>query len=350
MRRGVKVTFAVMGSLLVTLFAIAIDLCRPRMPSASSFLKFEGFVLLPKKKFFELTDYVTVNGQNIYLANVSAGVVYKVTLRTNAPPSSAKVSELEGVPGAHGVVIDSVSGLGFASSAGDNSVAVFNPTTMHLIKRISVPPSPDAITYDPVDKLIYVPSHEAKLASLIDPATLSVRSTISLGGDSENAVYDEQSERLYQNLPDQSAVAVIDVKEGRIVRKWPLAGCLAATGIAVDEPDGRLFVVCAVSSELLVLNIGSGHIVATIQIGFGGDTVAYDRSLHRLYATGLTGKLTIIEQETPDAYRVLDTVDLAFNAHTLAVNPANHDVIVAYGGYGAAPRLALFKPVDVGER
>lgn len=43
-------------------------------------------------------------------------------------------------------------------------------------------------------------------------------------------------------------------------------------------------------------------------------------------------------------YRPLDAIKLHYGAHTLAVDPINHRVYVAYASLIIAPRLAVFEP------
>jgi hypothetical protein len=81
-------------------------------------------------------------------------------------------------------------------------------------------------------------------------------------------------------------------------------------------------------------------------IGGGPDSVAFDATLHRLYATGRSGVLSVIRQDSPDAYRQLDQIHLHFGAHTLAVDPATHVVYVGYASLLVPARLAVFKPVN----
>jgi hypothetical protein len=52
----------------------------------------------------------------------------------------------------------------------------------------------------------------------------------------------------------------------------------------------------------------------------------------------------VIQQDGPDAYRVLDNINTHYGAHTLAVDPATGKVFVAYASLLAHPRIAVFSP------
>jgi len=54
--------------------------------------------------------------------------------------------------------------------------------------------------------------------------------------------------------------------------------------------------------------------------------------------------MTVIQQDGPDDYRVLDEIHTHYGAHTLTVDPASHKVFVAYASLLARPRIAVFSP------
>jgi DNA-binding beta-propeller fold protein YncE len=265
-------------------------------------------------------------------------------LRVQALPGPADVSVFESEPAAHGVVVDPTSDLAFVTRSAANTVDVFDPRTMRLVKRIPVAEDPDGIFYDPLIKLAYVASSDAMLATLIDPSSQKSVGTIPLGGKPEFAAFDPETGLLYQNLEDANAVVAIDLAKRRVVQRWPLTGCEMPTGMAVDAADRRLFIACGKSSKLVIFDLGLHRAVASVPIGFGADSVAYDPEWRRIYVTGFTGVLTVIDQAAPDAFKVMDSIYLHFNAHTLAIDPVTHRLYVGYTSLGIPPRLAVFTP------
>jgi DNA-binding beta-propeller fold protein YncE len=190
-----------------------------------------------------------------------------------------------------------------------------------------------------------VASGEPKLATLIDPAQRATVGTIALPGKPEFAAFDPQTGWLYQNIEDISTVVAIDVNKRTIVGEWSLAPCEGPTGMAIDPEHRRLFSVCAKNATLVVFDLDRHRIVTSLEIGRRPDSVALDQALHRIYSTGTAGELTVIQQDGPDAYRVLDRIHTHFGAHTLAVDPISHKVFVAYASLLVNPRIAVFTPV-----
>jgi YVTN family beta-propeller protein len=114
--------------------------------------------------------------------------------------------------------------------------------------------------------------------------------------------------------------------------------------MAIDEVARRLFIGCSKSSTLVVFDLGSHHVTATITVGGGPDSVAFDAALHRIYTAGRAGVMTVIEQNAPDTYTVLDSIKLHYGAHTLAVDPNTNDLYVGYASLLVRSRVAIFAP------
>lgn len=335
---------------LVALFLIAAGfaavLIYPGTPGSARSLKFQGFVQLPSRGWLSVLDYLTVSGRDLFVTSVTSGDVYKVALDSTSPPTEPRIATLAGPPAAHGVALDPASGLAFVTRSGANTIDLFEPGAMRLVGRIPVADDADAIFYDPASKLIYADSGDAKLATLIDPASRTKVGTIDLGGAPEFAAFDERTKLIYQNLKDANEVAAVDVARRSVVGRWPLVGCQGPSGMAIDAPDRRLFVVCSGNALLVVFSLDTHRVTTSLPIGGGPDSVAFDAALRRLYATGRSGVLTVIQQDGPDAYHQLDRISLHFGAHTLAVDPATHAVYVGYASLFVAPRLAVFTPAN----
>jgi DNA-binding beta-propeller fold protein YncE len=333
------------AALLLAVVVLAVVLIIPGRPADTRSLRFDGFVELPMKAgFLNVFDYMTVVGDDLFVTNAITGAVYRVNLHRHAMPTSADVAVFASDGGPRAVVVDPTSHLAFVTRGGANSVDVFDPKSMHLIKHIPVAEGPDAMFYNPSDKLLYAASGDAKAATLIDPASQKSIGAISLGGSPEFAAFDPETKLMYQNLADTNTLVAVDVARRAVVQRWPLEGCDAPTGVAIDDANRKLFIACGLSSKLAIFDLNLHRVIATVPIGFGPDSVAYDAELRRIYVTGLAGRLSVVSQDAADAYHVADSINLHFNAHTLAIDPATHRLIVGYASLAIPPRLAVFTP------
>jgi DNA-binding beta-propeller fold protein YncE len=114
--------------------------------------------------------------------------------------------------------------------------------------------------------------------------------------------------------------------------------------MAIDVDQRRLFSVCSHNATLVVFDIDHHQVIASLKIGGGPDSVAFDATLHRIYAAGKSGKFDIVQQDGPDTYRVLDQISTHYGAHTLVVDPVSHQVFVGYASLFSHPRIAVFLP------
>jgi DNA-binding beta-propeller fold protein YncE len=322
--------------------AVLAYLVYPGEPGASRSVKFEGFIVLPRRGALNVQDYLTLSGHTLFATAESSGSVFKILLDPGDRAQAVAVEELPGKPSAHGVALLPSRNRAFVSRSEANTVDLFDPETMRDLGSVPVADDADAILYVPGVNLIYLAHGDAHLATLIDPERGVAVGTIPLNGKPEFAVYDARDDLVYQNLQDLNSIAAIDLRTRSVIGLWPLQSCAAPTGLALDLLRRRLFAVCNGNAKLVVFDMVNHRMVASLEIGGGPDSVAYDPSLQRIYSAGRAGKLTIVQQDGADSYRVLEQVSTHYGAHTLAVDPVSHKVYVAYASLFVAPRIAVF--------
>jgi DNA-binding beta-propeller fold protein YncE len=281
-------------------------------------------------------DYVTIDGQRLYAAYSSAGLVGMIDTTTGKPVGT--VADF-GRP--HGVAVVADRNLGFASDSGDNTIGVFDLNTQRLLQKIPAGIDPDAIIYDQKLNLVYAGNHDGKTAMFIDVATLKAAANIQLGGEPEYPQADPTTGIIYQNLEDTSELVVVDPQKQAVTQRYKLAPCEGPTGLALDAANHRLFSACR-SKHLVVLNSDTGEIVAVVPIGAGVDGAGYDPVLRRVYTANAVGSMTVIQQDSADKYRVLENAPTHFGGHSLVIDPVTHRIYVAYFGsiamYDALPQ------------
>lgn len=337
-----KVIFALLvGAGAIACAALAY-LVYPGKPGASRYVKFEGFIVLPRKGALNVQDYLTLSGHTLFATAESSGSVFKIILDPRDGAKAVAVEELPGKPSAHGVVLLPARNRAFVSRSEANTVDLFDPESLRSLGSIPVADDADAILYVPGVNLIYLANGDAHLATLIDPVGGAAVGTIPLNGKPEFAVYDARDDLVYQNLQDLNSVAAVNLRTRSVSRLWPLQSCDAPTGLALDTQHRRLFAVCNANARLVAFDMVNHRTVASLEIGGGPDSVAYDPALQRIYSAGKAGKLTIVQQDGADSYRVLEQVSTHYGAHTLAVDPVSHKVYVAYASLLVAPRIAVF--------
>jgi YVTN family beta-propeller protein len=332
------------AALAVIACVLVLRLVYVGQPDSAGSLQFRGFVLLPKGALLTVLDYLTVSERRLFVTDESTGRVYKIDLHGGTLPQDGDVSVFSSEPATHGVALDPAKRVAYVTRSEVNAVDVFDPATMKPLARIPVAEDPDAVFFDTSHNLVYVANGDAHLATLIDPDTRAVVATIPLGGKPEFSALDSKSGLRYQNLRDINTVAAVDLATRSVVGRWQLTGCVEPSGMAIDEVARRLFIGCSRNAMLVVFDLESHSVTASIPIGGGPDSIAFDTELHRIYTAGKAGVMTVIQQSSPDTYKVLDSIELHYGAHTLAVDPVTNDVYVGYASLLVRSRVAVFSP------
>ncbi|HWY59386.1 MAG TPA: hypothetical protein VNZ03_33285 [Terriglobales bacterium] len=339
LKTSVTVAVTLIGLAAVLLFY----LIYPGTPSKSKVMAFEGFVELPRKGPLTVLDYLTLNDHYLFVTSESSGALFRITFDSSDVRDST-VSEMPGAGAAHGVALLPDENVAFITRSETNTVDVFDPKSLHQLASIPVADDADAILYIPSTNLIYIAHGAPNMATLIDPQRRTTVGTIQLSGKPEFSAMDSKSGLLFQNLKDTSEVAAIDVGKRSVDARWPLAPCVGPSGMAIDTEQRRLFSVCSGNAKLVVFDLERHRVITWLGIGDGPDSVAFDPGVHRIYTAGKAGEMTVIQQDGPDNYRVLDEIHTHYGAHTLTVDPMSHRVFVAYASLLAHPRIAVFSP------
>ena len=316
---------------LILVAILALNIYLSTRPAAKT-MKTAGIVSIPTpfRVGRPFIDYMTISGARLYAGYASNGLVGVVDTATNGA-----VATIDGLTRVHGIAVVADRNLGFASSSGDNVVGVFDLSTNKLLRKIPGGDGPDAIIYDEQAHLVYVANHSGKTGSLIDPASLKVVATIPLVGEPEYPQADPMTGLIYQNLEDTSELVVIDPTKQAVVKRYKLDPGDGPTGLALDAAHHRLFSSTG-NRKLIVMDAETGAIVAVLPIGAGVDGAGYDPVLRRVYTANGIGTITVIQQDSPDQYHVLENAPTHFGGHSLVVDPATHRVYVAYFGSMAA--------------
>jgi DNA-binding beta-propeller fold protein YncE len=249
--------------------------------------------------------------------------------------SGKLLGEVTGIQGAHGTAVAESSGRGFATSGNDQSVVMFDLKTYKALGRIPAAEDADAILYDAPSNRVFTLNGDAHSSTVIDPKAGKAIATVALGGKPEYGVSAGDG-KVYANLTDTSEVVEIDAKTATVARRWSTALCKQPVSMAIDNAHHRLFSGCR-SGVMAISDYQSGKVVATVHIGNGVDGAGYDPATGDAFASNADGTLTVIHQDSPDAYRVIQTLETPQGSRNMGLDPTNHRLFVAAAKFGEAP-------------
>ncbi|MFT3827959.1 MAG: YncE family protein [Chitinophagaceae bacterium] len=284
-------------------------------------------------------DYLAVGpGNKLY---VSHGTQVNILDKN----SGDSVGFIPNTTGVHGIAFVPELGKGFTTNGRLNTVSVFELATGVVTAQIATGDNPDAILYDKFSKKLFTCNGRSKNITVIDPATSKVVATIDAGGKPETAVSDEKG-KVYVNIEDKNEIIVLDLKNNRVENRWSLAPAEGPTGLAIDRITNRLFAGC--DKLLVVVDAGNGKIIDKITIGDGCDGVAFDNATKTIFTSNGEGTMTVIAEQSANAYVVKETVATKKGARTIAIDETSHTLYLPTAEFGNATEEGKRPPVVPG--
>jgi len=267
-------------------------------------------------------DYLTVDesARRLYVSHGTQVEVLDVD-------SGAIVGKIANTPGVHGIAIAPELGRGFVSNGQSSTVTIFDLKTLNAISQVPTGKKPDAIIYDPATSRVFAFNGGSNSATAIQAADGKVAGTVDLGGGPEFAVADG-SGYVYDNLEDESLVLKINSRTLKVEQRWPTAPCTSPSSMAMDRPNRRLFVGCR-SKVMAVMNADTGQVITALPIGDHVDATAFDPDSRLIFNSNGEGTITVIHQDSPDKYSVIESVKTLPRAKTMALDPKTHQLFLS---------------------
>jgi DNA-binding beta-propeller fold protein YncE len=266
-------------------------------------------------------DYLTVDesARRLYVSHGTRVDVLDV--------GSSEILDSIPTTGVHGIAVASELGRGFISDGKASKVLIFDLKTLKIVQEVAVGKNPDAIIYDPATSQVFAFNGGSNSATAIAAADGKVAATIDLGGGPEFAVADGEG-FVFNNLEDESLVVRIDSRKLKVEQRWPTAPCSSPSSMAIDPSNRRLFIGCR-SKVMAVMNADTGQVITTLPIGDHVDATVFDPETRLIFNSNGEGTITVIRQESPDKYSVVDNVKTLPRAKTMALDPKTHQLFLS---------------------
>lgn len=257
-------------------------------------------------------DYITLDGiaRRLYLSHgMQVDVLDADTGRS--------IGVIPDTPGVHGIALSPSPRRGFTTNGRENKVSIFDPGTLALIKKIDVGRGPDGIYYDSGSNRVFTCNHGSEDITAIDANKAEVVGTVKVQGAGE-AMITAKDGTIYVNLEDKGEVVSFDPRTLEVKRRYPIKVAGGATGLAYDPSTNRLFIGCREKPMMVVMDAGSGKVVASFPIGAGVDWASFDPDAKLVFASCGDGTLSVFREKSADEYEDLGQVKTQAGARTMA--------------------------------
>jgi DNA-binding beta-propeller fold protein YncE len=257
--------------------------------------------------------------------------------------SGKSVGDIPDTPGVHGIALAPDLGRGFTSNGREGTVSIFDLKTLNPISKVqAVGENPDAIMFDPATKRVFTFNGRSHDATAIDAASGNIVGKIALGGKPEFAVSDGEGE-IFVNIEDKNELLALDPKDLKVKSRWPLAPCESPSGLALDKKNRRLFAGCD-NKMMAVVNADTGKVITTLPIGDGVDANGFDPDNQFAFASCGEGVLTVVKEDSPEKYSVVQNVKTERGARTMALDPETHRIFLVTAKFGPPPAATTEQP------
>ncbi|MEA2723031.1 MAG: hypothetical protein QOH59_802 [Gemmatimonadales bacterium] len=275
----------------------------------------------------------------LYIAHMGGGELIAFDTRTRRV-----VGRAGGLPRATGVIAVPSRHRVYVSAAGSHRVVILEDSMLRKLGEVDGVTFPDGLAFAPEAGKVFVSDESGRREIVIDASTNRMLRVIPLDGEAGNTQYDSVGQQVLVAVQTRNELVVIDPSSERVTGRYPLAGADHPHGVLIDAPHRLAFIANQGNSELLVLDLRTMQVTSGYRVGKGPDVLAFDPGLSRLYVASESGVVTVFA-EMDGRLSPLGSY-AAPQAHSVSVNPRNHEVYLPLANIGGRPVLRILRPAE----
>lgn len=278
---------------------------------------------------------IDLKRQRLFVAELGNDSVGVVDLATRSV-----VRTITGLNEPQGVGYEPSTDTLYVANARDGSVKLFEGNAYNATGKIELGSDADNIRIDSAAKRVVIGYGSGALAFL-DPLNRSKVLTARLKAHPES--FQIVEDRIFVNLPDSHAVAVVDGKTGKQLANWPMdkSGNFA---MAVDRDRDHVLVAFRSPPYLAAFAMADGKSVATAETCGDVDDVFADPKRARVYVSCGAGFVDVLEINGA-AIRRLARIPTSVGARTSLFVPEMDRLLVAARAGAGPAAIWIFKPI-----
>ena len=263
------------------------------------------------------------------------------------------LATVENSTGANGVVLVPEFNRAYTAMA-DGTMLAFDLATLKPIERVRLDDADlNQGFYDPATKRVHmvVGTRPARTAWIsLDAATGKALGRTEFDSKKMDDPAPDGRGTIHAPMRDNNAMLKLSSSDLKVQATWKLDGCVQPVAVEFDHAASRVLVACRGDKPVfLALDPTNGRIGASLRIGRGVDGMAHDEGRRLLVtANGADGTLSVVRQDGPDQYSVVETVATRPMARVIAMDGKTGRLFTVAAGYtqpAAGPDGKLPAPV-----
>ncbi len=297
---------------------------------------------------YHVTDHWNIGGQGGWDYLLSDDAAHRLYVTHNArvevvdTTTGKAIGAITGLKSTHGVALNPDGKTGYISDGAGNAIVVFDRSDFSVKATVAAGTNPDGIAFEPTTKSVWAFNGRSKNISVLDSASNTIVATLPLPGKPEFPHVDGRGS-VFVNIEDKNESVKLDAASRKEGATWPLAGCEAPSGMAIDRDKHRLFSVCD-GGKMAIVDYESGKVLGLAAIGDSPDAAGFDPKHGLAFSSnGGDGTLTIIDAEKP-GFPVLQTVKTEKGARTMALDYSTGHIYLVTAQFGPVPAATEAMP------
>lgn len=280
--------------------------------------------------------------QRLFMSALGNNTLEIFDLRTNK-----LIHTIAGLLEPQGVTYAPKSNRIFVANGDDGTVRMFDGDTYKPLNVADFHADADDTRYDAATDRVFVGygGEDHAGIGILDGTTGKVLQSIKLPGHPESFQLEKSGPKIFVNIPTAgNKVAVVNRADDEIIGMWSLGGAQENFPMAVDEQDHRLFIASRTPAEVLVLDTESGKIIARVRGVGHADDMWYDGARKRIYVSGGSGFVSVIQQEDVSRYSNIAQIRTLPGGRTsLFVPELNRLYLGVWGRGGRSEMLRVYE-------
>ncbi|HEY2410061.1 MAG TPA: hypothetical protein VGI10_28855 [Polyangiaceae bacterium] len=286
-------------------------------------------------------QWVDADRRRLYIAHLGDSTLLVFDLDTQRV-----IAEVSQLPSVHGVVAAPDLHLLLATATSEKTLALIDDQTFRVKARVPAGLYPNGLAYDPVSRRAFVSNNSGRGIAVVDLGAERALQSLEIGGGAGNTQYDADSGHVFAAVHGVPTLVDIDPGVPRVAGRIALHGVSTCHGLLVASTLRLAFAACrGTTPRLVVVDLRARAQLSTLPLPTDTDVLAFDLGLRRLYAASETGIVAAFDVAPDRSVSELGRGLLGPNAHSVAVDPANHRVYFPLEDVAGHPVLRVMEPI-----
>lgn len=251
------------------------------------------------------------------------------------------IANLPNFPGCTSVLAVPELSSVFIGVPGRDEVSVMNTASLK-VTRLAGGEFPYGMAWASDLGKMYVSDKRDTKVTVIDMRMNQRVTTIDLGGEAGNAVYDPQTKRILVNVRTTNELLEVDPATDFVANRLKLDGKMPQ-GLQIAPSLRVAFAASQEDAKLLVIDLEKWKVRETFVTAQKPDAIAYDDGLGMIYVGTESNAVSVFQIKGKDIDRLGD-VEVGANAHSVCVNPTTHEVYIPLENVNGKPVLRVMTP------